>query len=898
MQKFVRHYLGTAEAPIPFGGRGREIELMNRWFTARDGPSRMLVTAGAGRGKTALLVRWLHQLQTDVAVVFMPISIRFGTSQPKIFYEALAGRLADVVGEELSRTGGDAVEFYKEKVVEYFDRIDEQSIPCLVVIDGLDEATGWEFRTDLLPDYRVESLRVLVSARLMAGDAGDEGWRLRLGWQFDADDVQGLDVPPLDAAAIGDILVRTDPALAPLAKDAEARSTLARLTEGDPLLLSYFVADLRAQGDRPVAEIVSGLHARVAGFGPYFRNWIEEQKDLDAAGGDRMDDRITAILAIMASALGPLLFRDLVDLVARVHPVGEIITTDTMDKIGRFVLGDGIEGGYALGHPKLRDYLRRDFFGESRDVERSDQGYLDWGREQIEAVAAGRIEPDEMPGYLLNHYAQHLISAGAPAADLARLSSDAWRRAWMASPDGDGLRGLKADVEAALGDCLDRLARPRDVGAEIADCTARCVLAANAIDSLGLNVPTALVAMALSRGRIAAGQALQFVRRGNFAAEAFATSLILPYLDPNRRLAIEEELLAAIARQSRADALFALAPALDPEFHPEAVALAAGMQEAELLGRLARLADPALHDDLIDALGQIRPRPPEVTVSMVASLDDTRRQRLLDMIQDTGTSEEDMLVRLEIARLSEGDRRDAMVETAASRLAAMPLSKLHAQCLVMLSEVSPQQSDIEALVEEQVRDLEVGVDFEHKSRTRLLAPLMSTDQLSRSLLNDLHGAILEEIDTARGAPFIERHLRLIVGPYPPGDAVRGRILDAAKSAARSVRATELADPDSLATPEALDDALLAIDAVLQRSCRVGGSRRGHPCGSIYGRARASRSCGAPGSRLSNPSSRRRPISVRTAGRSGSWYAKSRTAPGTTPSTRRCASGCGRQKATT
>ena len=572
VRRFIRSYLGTDAVAVPFGGREREISRLNDWVMDPDGPSRLLLTAEAGRGKTALVVRWIDQLSIDIPVIFVPISIRFETSQPIVFYQALAIRLADVLDEELAATGADAVEFYKEKIIEFFDIIEETCERCLVVIDGLDEATGWHFNANVLPDFRIPSLRILVSARILAGDVGDTGWMRRLGWENTGDDVEGIYVSPLDAPAIGDVLIKTSGDLAELAGERSILVELERLTEGDPLLLTYYVEDLIAHRDQTVIETTARLRARAQGFGSYFENWLALQGGVASAADDHIDEQtIKAILAVMASAHGPLMLRDLVHLSRKIHGVSQIIAADTMKSIGRFIVGDGSEIGYALGHPKLREYLRRDYFGQSDVVVRTDLGFVEWGRRTIAAVAAGDVPPAEVSVYLLKFYVQHLISEGAPAKDFDQLTSSAWRDAWNASPDGDGFRGLKTDIETALEELIERIDDGREVATDEIVLTAlRCVLVISRIDGLGLSIPVNLIALALERRRLAFAQALQFLQRPTRLETIKATIEIVPHVDPQRRQSLLEDLFNGARlinlEKDRAAALAAFSKVMGGEF--------------------------------------------------------------------------------------------------------------------------------------------------------------------------------------------------------------------------------------------------------------------------------------------------------------------------------------------
>ena len=98
IQDFLESYLVIEEGPgtVPFGGRDGEFELLDRWLENERPPARFIFGAPAGRGKSALLVRWIHRLQergptaytlTRWNVAFVPISMRFGTNSPQVFYK-------------------------------------------------------------------------------------------------------------------------------------------------------------------------------------------------------------------------------------------------------------------------------------------------------------------------------------------------------------------------------------------------------------------------------------------------------------------------------------------------------------------------------------------------------------------------------------------------------------------------------------------------------------------------------------------------------------------------------------------------------------------------------------------------------------------------------------------
>ena len=96
---FLCDYLGTPERPVPFDGREEALQALDRWLDDPTAPPYLLLAAPAGRGKSALLVRWLERLRQrapDLPVVFVPVSLRYETASQAVFFAALAPRLAEL----------------------------------------------------------------------------------------------------------------------------------------------------------------------------------------------------------------------------------------------------------------------------------------------------------------------------------------------------------------------------------------------------------------------------------------------------------------------------------------------------------------------------------------------------------------------------------------------------------------------------------------------------------------------------------------------------------------------------------------------------------------------------------------------------------------------------------
>ena len=191
IQAFFEEYLVTEEGPtVPFGGRDSEIDLLDAWLEDVDGSTRFVLAAPAGRGKSALLVRWIKRLESTGRIgqpdtwqlAFVPISLRFNTNRPQVFYEALAARLSNILGQALNAAQTDPVAYYQDKCRELVTELFQTKKLVLIVIDGLDEAMGDAFDASWFPRGVGASIRLLVSARTQFDASDARGWIERLGW--------------------------------------------------------------------------------------------------------------------------------------------------------------------------------------------------------------------------------------------------------------------------------------------------------------------------------------------------------------------------------------------------------------------------------------------------------------------------------------------------------------------------------------------------------------------------------------------------------------------------------------------------------------------------------------------------------------------------------------------
>jgi len=241
---FLDEYLVSEAGDVPFGGRDRELEHLDAWLSDNKAAPRMLVTAPAGRGKSALMVQWIKSLKDRGLVTedgwqlaFVPISIRVSTNRPSEFLGGLARRLAEITGEPVLPEAVQNADALNGTVQDQLESIAATNRRVLVVVDGLDEALQGSFIPTIFPARLPQTLRILVSARWQVGDIDSTGWLKRLGWDRNIR-VESSELERLSAEAIADVLVKLGAPV--LAQQWQIVDRLSELTEGEPILVRFY----------------------------------------------------------------------------------------------------------------------------------------------------------------------------------------------------------------------------------------------------------------------------------------------------------------------------------------------------------------------------------------------------------------------------------------------------------------------------------------------------------------------------------------------------------------------------------------------------------------------------------------------------------------------------------
>ena len=498
---FLNAYLGTPDHPEPLAGRQAELAKLDAWL-AQD-RAFALVTAPAGRGKSALLTRWAMNVAGRRAadVVFVPISLRHQTTRPADVLSLLGERLAWVVSGVEENSPPDTADDWRRRIARALTNVTPaRRRPLLIVVDGADEMAGWQDTRLPLPMIPQPGVKVLVGARLLADrDAG--GWRDWLNWRAEATVSFGL--APLDETSIAALVSDYLPAL-DASPAAEISRRLAELTGGDALTLRLYVGDLRERRNRGAEITADSLGEQVPGLAGYLQKWwAEQEQQWRADGHDPIEESADAeaILGLCAAAYGPLRESEISALVQG-RAAGSLYLGRKLHELGRLLIKVETRAGSgsSLAHPRLAEH-----FADLQPVGRDQLiTYCRRGREAIGLGAAPRKW-----NYVVHHYAAHLQADPELWEELQTLVVPAWREAWQALEGSDeGFLDDMGQAWASAGQILAGGPEAAAVGAQL-----RCAMASASIHGIAGAVPAQLMLALVREGVWSAEHAFDRARR-------------------------------------------------------------------------------------------------------------------------------------------------------------------------------------------------------------------------------------------------------------------------------------------------------------------------------------------------------------------------------------------------
>lgn len=624
IKSFFDSYHVSESGPIPFGGRDDELKLLNMWLNNSNASTRMLVTAPAGRGKSAILSQWykslsMHEDRIDRSkkwhVIFVPISIRFGTNQPSFFYKVIYEKLAGILGEQINTPIIDPETFYADQSRALFEHNNLAEQKILIIVDGIDEALGGYFDTSIFPNAIGPSVKILISARLQIGDVDSSGWLRRLDWGSGVF-VQGLEIKPLGKDGIKDVLVKMG---APLDEVSdEVVGQLFRLTEGDPLMVRLYAEELWQIRDGVTHIGIQELNDLEPGFGPYFYRWLDLQRRAWKSAGDNIDDGlINRMLAVLAGALGPLESAAISHFLMEGDNAKSYIPLSELFKpLKRFILGNGtMESGYVLGHPKFGQYLRDEYF-DANQVDKIQNEFANWGLETIKLLGKSVITPEQVPIYLLQFFCEHLKILDSSSDLFISAVSPGWAESWDLFEGG--YKGFSRDVKAALNS-IGPTSFDREQQSNCLQKRIKCSLFLSSIQSIGRNTPIDLIAMSLDKEIITLQQATHLIEQQEPANQSSSFATITSHLPDDKFRNVLESTLALKDTENSAQCLVRMALVESGERRSELLSVAwekicklvSPLRRATLLIELA----PQLEENIDAIIHLVREATPLVESS-------------------------------------------------------------------------------------------------------------------------------------------------------------------------------------------------------------------------------------------------------------------------------------------
>ena len=548
IKNFLIEYLGRPEFPVAFGGRDREFEALNAWLDGQDTPPYLMLSAPAGRGKSALVVRWSQQLlnREDHTVIVVPVSIRFRTNLQTVVFSALIAALARFRGENVQNLASISSEMARGQITEYLSRPLPKKKRLLVIIDGIDEAADWKAGPDLFPTNPPEGLKILVTARSNAIYPDGNAWKESLGWTV-SDLGQALDLNPLTREGLNNVLIGMAFPLEEYSKRIDVARELYRLSEGDPLLVQLYVNDLWKHRDQAVLLKPEALPGIAPGLDGYFSRWWRDQEELwEAQGDDPMArEAVEALLDLLSVAMGPLKKEDILYLIGEEYALTTRRLERALHPLSRFIIGDGVHQGYIFSHPRLGYYFFNQLsISEQRNWE---SRFIQWGSYCLNSIRSGSMKPATIPEYILQYYGAHLERNGSEVHLLMELISEDWYRIWEVRDDG--ISGFMTDVQRVWRS-LDELNRQHICEGNPAGYLGeviRCAFLVTCVNSQAQDLPIDEYILRLETNTWSSTQALAHCRLISNSEHRITLLLnTLPYLSGNRLDDIVNDILERI----------------------------------------------------------------------------------------------------------------------------------------------------------------------------------------------------------------------------------------------------------------------------------------------------------------------------------------------------------------
>jgi len=418
-----------------FAGRETAVAQVEQFMAAPTG-GYLLIKAGAGLGKTALMASLVARHRDDLGYHFF--SPRVSESlQEAVFLRNILEQMGPWYG--LIDPPGGQPEDMRKRYDAFLGRM-PQGIRT-VVLDGLDEVTGWD-----LSRYLARRLPAGLHFILTVRDTGRDSVE---DYALPAEQVRSMPLVGLTRGGVEAVLRAAGGGAVQFAEDDGLLDQVLRVTAydvnrpelGADTFFVRFLAEDAAAGKLGSAE----LREMPSQMKAYLDRWWKAIR-VEIGGLGRQAERdqgMVDLFSTLAATLGPIGRSELEAInKSLVDPNLKNFFNEVIDRVRNVVVRND-DGDYLLLHPRLRDTLQ-----EMLET----QSYLS------QIMAYCRRWPEHRSRYALSYCAAHLAEAASKAVQperhaqteaLVNLVTDRqFQDAHLAKVKD--LRGLQADLQRAL----------------------------------------------------------------------------------------------------------------------------------------------------------------------------------------------------------------------------------------------------------------------------------------------------------------------------------------------------------------------------------------------------------------------------------------------------------------
>jgi tetratricopeptide (TPR) repeat protein len=383
-----------------FGGRRRVLTEIANYVQDPQG-GYLVITAPPGFGKTALMASLVKSTPEAIAYHFFTPLYGDDCLDETSFLSNVVQQMAEWHGykDELPDRPNELRSLYQSFIREPLGSTQ------ILVLDGLDEVTGWKLSPYLSRELP-EKLKIILTIR----DVG-QNWMEEYSLQIKQ--VRHLPLDGLEKEDVADILQAAGQRTKTFADNPALLAQVTRVASYRPdesLGADPFYVRLLAEDIAAGVITRENLSSQPKGLENYLKKWWEQVKQM---AGDQPAKDLFGTLTV---ALGPIFRADLEAInPSLIDDWSEDRFDEVLKNVRRFIAGNDKQG-YALAHPRLTNYMRTRI--KTRSYTDKVLGYC------------AKWQQHRSP-YVLRHYVEHLKEAGHQET-LYNLISNEWRLAKLA----------------------------------------------------------------------------------------------------------------------------------------------------------------------------------------------------------------------------------------------------------------------------------------------------------------------------------------------------------------------------------------------------------------------------------------------------------------------------------